>query len=216
MLIHIPHSSRFISGLVKMSNERENLNSLTDDYVDEIFDYSNCAYVRFPFSRFVCDVERLYNDPMEEIGQGIIYKKDIYGNDIERIISDESTMMMYKIHHRYFGQQVNFLLGLFDSVPIVDAHTFTPTEDDHPDICIGTNDFHTPKKLIGDLFSHFNKKEYSTKINYPYSGTIVPSHLYNKEKRVKSIMLEINKTSYIKDKEKMKITITEALEVIDE
>ena len=29
----------------------------------------------FPYSRFVCDAERLENDPLEEKGQGIIYKE---------------------------------------------------------------------------------------------------------------------------------------------
>ena len=30
--------------------------------------------VRFPYSRFIVDAERLWNDPLEKIGQGIVYK----------------------------------------------------------------------------------------------------------------------------------------------
>lgn len=29
--------------------------------------------VRFPYSRFVVDAERLWNDPLESVGQGIVY-----------------------------------------------------------------------------------------------------------------------------------------------
>ena len=31
--------------------------------------------VRFPYSRFVVDAERLWNDPLEKVGQGILYRR---------------------------------------------------------------------------------------------------------------------------------------------
>ena len=31
--------------------------------------------VRFPYSRFIVDAERLWDDPLEQHGQGIVYKR---------------------------------------------------------------------------------------------------------------------------------------------
>ena len=82
MILHIPHASRELGGYVKLSNEKENLDYLTDTYADELFWGGD--RIKFPLSRFVCDVERLeHNEPMETKGQGIIYRKDVFGNDIE-------------------------------------------------------------------------------------------------------------------------------------
>ena len=60
------------------------LNKWTDWYTDFLFlplsRQKDVSTVVFPYSRFVCDAERLENDPLEEIGQGIIYEE--YDNQI--------------------------------------------------------------------------------------------------------------------------------------
>ena len=50
---------------------------LTDWHTDFLFRgfrHAKIRTLRFPFSRFIVDAERLWDDPMEDIGQGIIYR----------------------------------------------------------------------------------------------------------------------------------------------
>ena len=70
-----------------------------------------------------------------------------------------------------------------------------------PDICLGIDNIYTNVKLIKFTINHFKKYGYSVEINNPYSGTIIPNKYFNKkEKRLSSIMLEINKRIYLNDK----------------
>ena len=70
-----------------------------------------------------------------------------------------------------------------------------------PDICIGADNTYVNEKLIIFTVEHFKKCGYSVEINKPYSGTIIPNKYFSKkEKRLSSIMLEINKRIYLNDK----------------
>ena len=65
---------------------------------------------------------------------------------------------------------------------IVDCHSFPshPLQCDkdqaipRPDICIGTDPFHTPKALVEVAESAFRNVGLSVGIDRPYDGTIVP------------------------------------------
>ena len=89
---------------------------------------------------------------------------------------------------------------------IIDCHSFSsvplPYEmeqsNDRPDICIGPDDFHTPKVLSSLALEYFQSKGYKTVANYPYSGSIVPLRHYGKNANVSSIMIEINRGLYLK------------------
>jgi len=211
MILHIPHSSRELGGYVKLSNEKENLDYLTDTYADELF-WGGDRIV-FPLSRFVCDVERLkHNEPMEAKGQGIIYRKDVFDNDIERIISDEDVYKIYKEHHRKLNVTTNKQLAYYENIVIVDCHTFESKDESDPHVCIGTDDFHTPKDLISLIENHLQKDGLTTDINYPYEGTIVPS-IHTSNCNVKSVMIEINRDEYDKS---LKNTIETLLEKISD
>ena len=70
---------------------------------------------------------------------------------------------------------------------------------DRPDICIGTDPFHTPEELTQNAEEFFKGKGYSVKINSPYSGTIVPLKHLNRDRRVSSLMIELNRGLYLKE-----------------
>ena len=79
-MLHIPHSSPvFPMGCGSWSQGiEEHIVRWTDWYTDWLFCQAACdddriIPVQFPFSRLLCDVERLEKDPLESIGQGIIY-----------------------------------------------------------------------------------------------------------------------------------------------
>jgi N-formylglutamate deformylase len=193
MFIHCPHISRKIDGLVAFNNEQTNLDFFTDDGVENIFVNAGYETIIFPYSRFVCDVERFVNDEMDAQGMGIIYTKDVYNRPIKRKISDEDTMKLYKEHHLKFNVAINKSLALLPKVVIVDAHSFSPFVNYPIDICIGTDSFHTPSKLKNIVVDFFKSREFNVALNDPYSGTFVPSVHYHITKEVESIMIEFNK-----------------------
>lgn len=215
MIIHCPHSSRKIGKLIEFyDKEVENLNHLTDTNVDYLFSHEYHTMIRFPFSRFVCDVERFPYDLMESKGQGIIYRRDVFNNIIKRHITDAKTYELYKMHHKKLNKSVNYALTLFPKVIIVDAHSFTSENENDPDICIGTDDFHTPKELSDLVVNFFKEKEYNVKINDPYNGTMVSQLHYQKNKDVESIMIELNKKIYINNLNDIRKIIGDCLDEI--
>lgn len=88
-------------------------------------------------------------------------------------------------------------LNKFGEALIIDCHSFSNNSLGYPDICLGTDDYHTPPNLINKISDFFKNKGYSVKVNYPFNGTIVPLKFLNKNKNVNSILIEINKNVYL-------------------
>jgi len=111
----------------------------------------------------------------------------------------------YDIHHNKLNQMVEYRLNEYGCAVIIDCHSFSDipfiTDLDksevRPDICLGVDDFHTPKWLINQIKSYFEYHNLSVKINSPYSGTIIPLKYYNKNKNVIGIMIEVNRKLYM-------------------
>lgn len=227
MILHIPHAStRMIQG-VQITNVEENHNRLCDLFTDELFQHSAYEKIIFPYSRFCCDVERFKTgEPMEKFGMGFTYTKDTFGNPI--INSNKKFAgELYDQHHLKLTNAVNRLLSYFPFVTVVDCHSFPDEqlsfiEDSaRPDICIGTDSFHTPVELIGLIKKHFENHNFNVMINRPFAGCLIPQYFYNKNPNVKGIMIEINRKLYLNDKFKpnenfnnIQKILTEALELI--
>ena len=87
-----------------------------------------------------------------------------------------------------------------DHCLIIDGHSFPalplPYELNQtafrPDFCLGTDDFHTPEELVAKVEKELQSLGYSTARDQPFSGTIVPMKHYRKDRRVQSLMIEIN------------------------
>ena len=91
---------------------------------------------------------------------------------------------------------------------IIDAHSFssTPlpyelhTQEFRPDICIGTDNYHTHRNIIEYFYKAFSELEYKVGINNPFCGTIVPLKYYQTNSNVHSVMLEINRSLYMNER----------------
>lgn len=70
---------------------------------------------------------------------------------------------------------------------------------DRPNFNIGTDRYHTPENFIVTAKDFFQQKGFSLGIDQPYEGSIVPMAFYKKDKKVQSIMLEINRKLYLKE-----------------
>jgi N-formylglutamate amidohydrolase len=69
-----------------------------------------------------------------------------------------------------------------------------------PDICIGTDKFHTSEDLSKKLQVACKNTGLKSKFNSPFSGSLVPTKLYQKDARVQSIMIEVNRKLYMNEK----------------
>ena len=80
---------------------------------------------------------------------------------------------------------------------IFECRTFVDDDSTTPDICIGTDTYHTPRYLMNYTVNHFQNLGYNVEINTPYSGCSIPDKFYNKNPKVSGIMIGINKRLYM-------------------
>lgn len=186
---------------------------MTDWYTDELFDNNLCPSLKAEVSRLLCDTERFCSDEDEEMskyGMGFYYTNSFDGTLIknkDKIIKESIKKEFYYPYHNRLATNVENALEENNIALILDCHSFNPTKlpyeksnhnsFDRKEICIGTDNYHTPKELLELTKSFFLSKGYSVSLNYPFSGSIVPLPFYKKEKRVLSIMIELNRLLYL-------------------
>ena len=217
LILNVPHSAINIplkNGYIISDDLIDSeILQLTDWHTEDLFHSDNDIMVIADFSRIICDTERFADDSQEvmaQFGMGVLYEKTDTGK-VMRIISPELRERIlneyYWKHHESLSQAVKNQLSLFSQAIIIDCHSFPDItlqrslykEPYRPDFNIGTDPFHTPKKLIDLSIEFFEEKGYSLGIDFPFSGSIVPLEYYQKQKGVQSIMLEINRKLYLKE-----------------
>ena len=213
-IFHIPHTSTVIPDHTNfvVDKVKTELDLLTDHAVDEIFDIDGITKIIFPYSRIFCDVERLDDDKeeMAMFGRGFYYTKTDSGETLRTLDESHKRMVydrFYQTHHKKLEDAVDKKLKDHGVARIIDCHSFPdePFKSDldkmpgRPDICLGTDDYHTPANWLAEIKNTFTEKGYSVKINIPYSGTIVPLKHYKKNKQVHSIMIEVNRRLYMEN-----------------
>jgi N-formylglutamate deformylase len=216
ILLHIPHSSLIVPDIsgYDMEKLKREIELVTDHNTDEIFNIEGITKVCAEFSRCFCDVERLddANEEMYSLGRGFFYTKTDNGEIFRKENNKQLVYENYYLpYHKNFEKIVEEKLDKSLFALIVDCHSFSDKpyntdfnkETGRPDICLGIDDFHTPKFLLDYFYNFFVKRGFSVKINSPYAGTIVPMKFYKKNKGVYSIMVEINKRLYLGNKEKI-------------
>jgi N-formylglutamate amidohydrolase len=217
LILHIPHSSTIIpilDGYVSSYDKiQQEIIKLTDWYTDDLFDSDVDNKIVAPFSRVFCDVERFADDELEimsKVGMGVLYEK-LDSDELLRKVSLELREKILKEyywkHHDSLTTKVKEQLKINGECLIVDCHSFPSTpllkainqNKNRPDFNIGTDSYHTPKKYIDASITYFENLGYTLGVDWPYSGSIVPMKYYQKEKRVSSIMLEINRKLYLNE-----------------
>ena len=178
------HSSFFLNDCVK---------DWTDWYVDYLFCNDRATAVVFPYSRFVCDAERLIDDEMEKVGQGIIYTE--YGIYKRGELSEEARRILLGIWQSHQDQLAQCINTSTNPTILLDCHSF-PQRMSHYDICIGYNeDWSYHHKLVAMIRDEFKHSGYSVGINTPFSNSITPKA----NKPYLSVMIEVNKRIYLNE-----------------
>ena len=217
VIVHVPHAATSIPETVRRTFllddaaiERE-LVRVTDWHVDHLFawalDYGATLMVN-THSRLVFDPERFReDDPAEDVGQGVVYTRTADGRPLAHVTPEERAERienLYDPYHEMLTVLVERELERFGMAFILDCHSFptvpVPTETDtrsvRPDLCIGTDAFHTPPRLVEGLERAAEAEGLVVHQDSPFAGTLVPMEYYHKDRRVRSVMIEVRRGLY--------------------
>lgn len=216
IVLNIPHASPKMTPLECGWTDKEalqkHINRWTDWKTDKLFRSSDDKIVSViaKWSRFMVDCERLENDSLESIGQGIIYTKF---EDCERCkLTSPIKEMLMNEYYKYIEQLKS---ELTPDCLLIDCHSF-PSDLSDVDICIGFNDdWSTPDdETVCTIKNVFEDAGYRVEYNEPYKNSMSPKM----EFVYPSLMIEVNKRNYFDErlltfnqveKKRLKATIKE-------
>jgi N-formylglutamate amidohydrolase len=223
VIFHVPHDSKVIPAEVRHQFALDDaalmqeIIKMTDHHTLELFtrDVPEQQIIRSPVSRLVVDVERFLDDTMESMatkGMGVVYNQTSSGEALRHPIENKDRQTLiddwYDPHHHKLINLTQQLLDKYNQVLLIDAHSFPsvplPYEPDQelnrPQICIGTDSFHTPNALKRSFARQFEAAGFSAAINAPFAGSLVPMPFYQIDSRVSSVMIEVNRALYCDEK----------------
>jgi N-formylglutamate deformylase len=200
---------------------------MTDRHTDRVFawirDLGGTLFVN-RVSRLVVDPERFPDDaaePMAAVGQGVVYTRTSGGEALRAVDAAERARLLdrwYAPYHAALSGLVEGTLETFGRCLVLDAHSFAsvplPSEPDRdpdrPDVCLGTDPFHTPPALVAALRDGLVAEGVRVAVDRPFSGSLVPLRWYRSDARVASVMLEVRRGTYMDE------ATGEALPAIDD
>lgn len=229
MILHIPHHSTYIPDeyrdLFVISDEElaKEIQLMTDHDTDKMFglEHRNITRVTAEVSRLLVDMERFRDDKDESMakkGMGAVYTQRQDGTPLKVFSPEQREALLqryYDPHHKALEEAVQKELGEHGECLIIDCHSFPedalPYEDrgekyESVDFCIGFDSFHKSEEHIVDIWQFFVDNGYKVALNSPFSGSIVPSAFFEKDERVTSMMIEVNR----------KLDTTEVQKLMDE
>lgn len=126
------------------------------------------------------------------------------------ILRDPSADEISGLGDRYFRPYAEALSVLVDErlesvggVTMIDLHSYPRdplpyelhSDVPRPEICLGTDPFHTPDTLTALARLRFGG--YDTGIDSPFAGCYVPLKHYGRDRAVRAIMLELRRDLYL-------------------
>jgi N-formylglutamate deformylase len=123
-------------------------------------------------------------------------------------------------HHIRLEGAISAVLDRFGWCLLLDCHSFPgrplPCERCavRPDICIGTDQFHTPGNFSEKLVELFREQGFATMVNQPFSGSMVPISRYRNDRRVVSVMIEVNRRLYMDEESGAPLTAMSGISTV--
>ena len=217
VLVHVPHSSRSVpdwarDGLLldDAALSRE-LDAMTDAHTDLIAQWAN-GLAASPANLFINRLSRLVVDPerfpdereeMLAVGMGAVYT---HGHDrrlIRTTVQQELIPTVFEPYATAFTCAVDRILDAHGRAVIIDVHSYPqdplPYElhahGARPQVCLGTDEYHTPPTLLETAREAF--RTFEIDVNTPFAGTYVPLKHYGTNPAVSSLMVEIRRDVYL-------------------
>jgi N-formylglutamate amidohydrolase len=222
-VLHIPHDATAVPPSVRgqfLLDDAalgEELRRMTDHLTHALFAGAPGAarVVRAPVSRLVVDVERIADDalePMAARGMGAIYTVTSALAPLRRPLTVATRAALlrdyYAPHHAALEAAVTDTLARHGGCVVLDCHSFParalPYEfavsgATRPEICIGTDDFHTSEALAAAFVTAFAREALNVALNAPFAGALVPASRWRRDARVRAIMVEVNRALYLRE-----------------
>lgn len=201
IVLHVPHASveNYSYGWTGSFLMWPGVKALTDWHTDILFDDSSnnpqVTMIRFPYSRFYVDVERLDHDPLEAEGRGKFYTRN---SGWHRTLSADDLAAMNDIYNQHHARLAAALSG-GQSPLLIDCHSFSNEQCPEIAVCIGYNDDASfPGQEVIDIIRNaFESHGYKVGINAPYSNAkTLNTH---PDGSYKSVMIELNKRIYMNE-----------------
>jgi len=223
VVLHVPHDATAVPGGVRpqfVLDDAElarELVRMTDHRTLELFrdPASPAAVVRAPVSRLVVDVERFPDDadePMAARGMGAVYTVTPHGAPLRRPLGaaerDVLLRAWYWPHHARLEAAVDAAIARHGRCLVIDCHSFPGTALPYegadllaprPDICIGSDDFHTHAALARRFVAAFRRAGWTVHLDAPFAGALVPGSRYRRDARVAAVMVEVNRGLYLRE-----------------
>jgi N-formylglutamate amidohydrolase len=219
VVAHIPHAGTRIPRdvrrdlLVDDAALARELVRMTDWHTDALFAFTGelgATRLVNGLSRLVIDPERFTDDagePMAAVGQGAVYTRTSDGLPLREPDEEARASLLrryYWPYHQDLERLVAHRLAAHGTVLVLDCHSFAtiplPLEPDQsadrPDICIGTDAFHTPPGLGASLVASLRAEGFHVELDRPFSGAIVPASAYGRDARVAAVMVEVRRGLY--------------------
>ena len=219
VVLHIPHDAVYVPEALRRTL------FLTDDELDaELLRMTDFwTYALFangipvsrtaiaPVNRLVVDVERFEDDRSEIMaarGMGAVYTRTSQIAPLRRKPTERQRRKLieawYRPHHARLERLVDEALKDHGRALVLDCHSFAskrlPYEDasgaPRPEICIGTDAWHTPRPLARAALESFGLAGFDTAENAPFSGALTPMKHYARDGRVAALMLEVRRDLY--------------------
>ena len=222
VILHVPHDStdipvevreQFLLDDHQLAHE---IQIMTDLHTLRLYadGVPHHQVVRSPVSRLVVDVERFEQDedePMAAKGMGVIYRVTHDLMPLRRTLSpderDDLLCRWYRPHHMMLSVTVDRMLEDFGRAFVIDVHSFPskalPYETDcavlRPEVCIGSDSYHTTEKVIESFKREFESCGFLTSVNTPFAGALVPAKHYRRDARVTAVMIEVRRDLYLNE-----------------
>ncbi|KAF0095631.1 MAG: N-formylglutamate deformylase [Puniceicoccaceae bacterium 5H] len=217
MILHIPHASNYIPSRLRnqyVLRDAElslELRRQTDAHTDELFALAGAVPVACLWSALVVDVERAPHDTDDAaagVGMGRIHTHTTDGWLLRRELFAHEVAELdhaYHRHHASLFHAVQAELEKDGRALLVDCHSFPAEplssdpwqESPRPDICLGTDDFHTPPELVEYAVDLLEGLGYAVAINRPQASAPIPQAHYGLECRVSSLRIAVNRRLYM-------------------